>query len=162
EGSAMSRWADSIEQPCSRRSVWLPWQQAHEIGEPGGLGLMRASSWMVGPREPAGVMLAASPVMVSAGRYAMLVTLRPRAHARAGVGMIEVLVEGDVRAEKPVVASRMRGWQREIVTFELARAGSLVLRVLSAGGNRLWTGTVSLCREPPRPFYAMAHMRNSP
>jgi hypothetical protein len=159
---ARRRPADSIEQPCPRRSVWLPWQQLHEIGEPGRLGLMRAASWMVGPRDCAGVVLATSPAMVSEGRYAMLVTLRHRARARATVAMIEVLVDGDVKVQKSVVASRTHGWQREMVAFELARAGTLVLRVLSPGGHRLWTGTVSLCREPPRPFYAMAHMRNSP
>src|SRR5262249_25025409 len=94
----------------------------------------------------------------------VLVMLRHRERAPVTLATIEVLVDDRVRVQKPILASRMRtfDWQRETASFVLEREGSTVIRVLSSGGRRFWTRTVSLCREPPRPFYAIAHMRNTP
>ncbi len=139
---------------------WLPLDQIHATGGQS-YDTYRGYSWASAQAAARVSLTLAQPL--PPGKYQVLVQVYHKAREGAGIGSFRVLSSGRqiVWSDNKATWFPTYGWQRILLEFELTSQAEISFLYDAPASGQVWVGAISLSRGGPRPFYVIAHHKNT-
>jgi hypothetical protein len=154
--------ADTRTSALAARSAWLPDDQRHGVGRPGGRDRRRGPHW-IAPKGARGVAAAVTREGPGGEGGAFLVQLAHRARPQTPLVLLRAHGDRTDRISEVRAESVEDGcWQRAMIEVAADGSAPLTLEVEALGESEVRIGAIVYSRLRERPVWVLAHMSNSP